>query len=80
MSASGRNDRVYMDHAATTPLDPAVFEAMRPYLRGTQANPSSLHASGRRARAAVDRAREQIADLADRVLRGVTAAYDEPAG
>ncbi len=59
----GQIDRIYLDHAATTPLDPAVFEAMRPYLRGTQANPSSLHASGRRARAAVDRAREQIAQV-----------------
>ena len=59
----GQIDRIYVDHAATTPLDPAVFEAMRPYLRGTHANPSSLHASGRQARAAVDRAREQIAQV-----------------
>ncbi len=55
--------RVYLDHAATTPLDPAVFEAMRPYLWSQFGNPSSIHTSGRRARAAVDDARERLAGL-----------------
>ncbi|HEY8339814.1 MAG TPA: cysteine desulfurase family protein [Egibacteraceae bacterium] len=52
---------VYLDHAATTPLDPRVLEAMRPLLEHDFANPSSIHAPGRAARAAVERAREQVA-------------------
>ena len=54
-------DRIYLDHAATTPLHPAVLEAMLPYLTELHGNPSSLHASGRRARQAVDEARERVA-------------------
>ena len=54
---------VYADHHATTPLDPAVFEAMRPWLLGLAGNPSSVHAPGRAARAAVERAREEVARL-----------------
>ena len=54
---------VYLDYAATTPLDPRVFEAMLPFLREQHGNPSSLHLAGRQARAAVDRAREQVAQL-----------------
>ncbi len=54
---------VYLDHAATTPLDPDVLEAMLPWLRDHHGNPSSVHASGRRARAAVEQARDQVADL-----------------
>lgn len=53
--------RTYLDHAATTPIDPGVREAMRPYLDAEHGNPSSLHAWGRAARAAVERAREQVA-------------------
>lgn len=52
---------VYLDHAATTPLDPGVFAAMRPYLENEFGNPSSLHGRGRAARAAVETAREQVA-------------------
>jgi cysteine desulfurase len=52
---------VYFDHAATTPVDPRVFEAMLPYLREAFGNPSELHRLGREARAAVDRARSQVA-------------------
>ena len=54
---------VYADHHATTPLDPAVFEAMRPWLVGLAGNPSSVHAAGRAARAAVERAREEVGRL-----------------
>lgn len=54
---------IYLDHNATTPLLPGVIDAMLPYLREEYGNPSSDHASGRRARAAVDTAREQLADL-----------------
>ncbi len=58
--ASGR-DRVYLDHAATTPLRPEALEAMLPLLGEGFANPSGLHASARRARRVVDDAREQLA-------------------
>ena len=51
----------YFDHAATTPLAPQVLEEMLPYLTSTQGNPSSVHASGRAARTAVDAARDRLA-------------------
>jgi cysteine desulfurase len=53
--------RVYLDHAATTPLDGRVREAMLPYLGQTFGNASSLHSYGRAARDAVETAREQVA-------------------
>ena len=52
---------VYLDHAATSPLRPEVLEAMLPYLTTHGGNPSSLHASGRRARQGMDEAREIVA-------------------
>jgi cysteine desulfurase len=52
---------IYLDHAATTPLRPEVLEAMLPYLAEHHGNPSSIHASGRRARQGLDEARETIA-------------------
>lgn len=52
---------IYLDHAATSPLRPEVLEAMLPYLREHHGNPSSIHASGRRARQGLDEAREVIA-------------------
>ena len=56
---------IYLDHAATTPLDPAVYEAMLPYLRpgGVHGNPASDHIEGKRAREAVEDARAQVAAL-----------------
>ena len=54
---------VYLDNAATTPVDPRVLEAMLPHLGGRRGNPSSLHASGAAARAAVEEAREPVAEL-----------------
>lgn len=54
---------VYLDHNATTPIHPVVLEAMLPYLRKHFGNPSSGHIYGQRARAAVERAREQVASL-----------------
>lgn len=54
---------IYLDHAATSPLRPEVLEAMLPHLRTNAGNPSSLHATGRRARKAIDEARETIAGL-----------------
>ena len=54
---------VYLDHNATTPLDPRVADAMAPWLGTRHGNPSSVHAFGREARAAVELAREQVAKL-----------------
>src|SRR5258708_3289877 len=54
---------VYLDNAATTPVDPRVFEAMRPYWLEDWGNPSSVYAVGRRARRALDDARDRIAQL-----------------
>jgi len=53
--------RVYLDHTATTPLDPRVMEAMRPCFSGTFGNASSIHAYGREAREMLEKARGIIA-------------------
>jgi cysteine desulfurase len=53
--------RVYLDHNATTPLDPEVLAAMTPFLAEGFGNPSSLHVWGREARQALERARATIA-------------------
>ena len=55
--------RIYLDHNATTPVRPEVVEAMAAALRERWGNPSSTHAEGAAARAALERAREQVADL-----------------
>lgn len=55
--------RVYLDNAATTPIDPLVLEAMMPYLQEQFGNPSSIHHHGRQVRAAVEKARKQMAAL-----------------
>jgi cysteine desulfurase len=52
---------IYLDNAATTPLDAEVGAAMLPYLEGAFGNPSSIHAFGRQTRAAIDIARSQVA-------------------
>jgi cysteine desulfurase len=54
---------IYLDYNATTPLDPAVVEAMLPYLHEHFGNPSSAHAYGKAAHDAVERARGQVAEL-----------------
>jgi cysteine desulfurase len=54
---------VYLDNAATTPVDPRVVEAMRPYWLEDWGNPSSVYAVGRRARRALDDARDRIAQV-----------------
>lgn len=54
---------IYLDHNATTPLHPEVREAMLPLMEGALGNPSGIHAPGRRARAAIDGARDTIASL-----------------
>ena len=54
---------IYLDYNATTPLAPEAIEAMRPYLERHFGNPSSIHAAGREARAAIDDARDRLAHL-----------------
>ncbi|MBI4308897.1 MAG: cysteine desulfurase [Candidatus Omnitrophica bacterium] len=54
---------IYLDHAATTPCDPAVIEAMRPFWSERFGNALSPHAFGRRARCAIEEAREELASL-----------------
>ena len=55
--------RIYLDHSATTPVDPRVAGAMSRSLTETFGNPSSVHGFGQQARAAVDRARREVAAL-----------------
>ena len=54
---------IYLDNNATTRVAPEVFEAMEPYLTQHYGNPSSAHSLGRKMKAAVERAREQVAEL-----------------
>ncbi|MFH0888842.1 MAG: cysteine desulfurase NifS [Planctomycetota bacterium] len=54
---------IYLDNSATTKVHPLVVEAMKPYWDGYYANPSSLHQNGRDVREAIDKAREQVAQL-----------------
>src|SRR6476659_8106338 len=54
---------IYLDYNATTPLDPAVREAMMPFLGDIWGNPSSVHHVGRRARALLDDARDRAAKV-----------------
>lgn len=56
-------DAIYLDHAATTPTDPAVVQVMLPYFTQRFGNPSSIYRLGQDARAALDRARGQVAGV-----------------
>src|SRR3954468_8215913 len=55
--------RVYLDNAATTPLDPEVMQQMCAVMESTYGNPSSIHAHGREARTVIEKARKTIANL-----------------
>lgn len=55
------DDTIYLDAAATTPLDPDVWAAMMPYLTGHFGNPSSIYQLGQETKAAIERARGQVA-------------------
>ena len=54
---------IYLDHAATTPLRPAVAEAMRPYMEASFGNPSGIHGVSRTAKNGLEEARERVASL-----------------
>jgi len=56
-------DPIYLDYNATTPADPAVIDAIRPYLEHYFGNPSSMHSYGIQSKTAVENARKQIASL-----------------
>jgi len=55
--------KVYLDNAASTPIDERVFEAMKPFFLGQIGNPSSIHSHGRSIRSAIEKARRQVADM-----------------
>ncbi len=57
------SDIIFLDHAATTPVDPAVLDAMLPYLTEQWGNPSGIYGIARRAKQALEEAREDIADV-----------------
>lgn len=57
------NKQIYLDHAATTPMDPEVLEAMKPYLTTEFGNPSSIYAIGQKAKNAMQIARVEISEI-----------------
>lgn len=54
---------VYLDNAATTPIDPRVIEEMLPFWQQHYGNPSSIHSMGRKTKSAIEQARKKVADL-----------------
>jgi len=58
-----KNKQIYLDHAATTPMDPHVLEAMMPYLGPEFGNPSSIYAIAQRAKQSLDEARSDVAEI-----------------
>lgn len=62
---------IYLDHSATTPVDPRVRDAMLPYFTELFGNPSSLHRYGQQALAAVDDARQTVADILGAPVREI---------
>jgi len=55
--------KIYLDNAATTPLDPEVLDAMLPVMRDEFGNPSSIHGAGRKVRSLIENARKTVAKL-----------------
>lgn len=55
--------KIYLDNAATTPIDPQVLEAMMPYLTDFFGNPSSIHGHGRKVKSAIENARKTVAGI-----------------
>ncbi len=58
-----KNKQIYLDHAATTPMDPRVLEAMMPYFKEEFGNPSSIYSIAQRAKQALDEARSDVAEI-----------------
>lgn len=56
-------EKIYLDYNATTPLDPRVLESMLPFFKDSYGNPSSIHSFGNKAKAALDEAREKVAEF-----------------
>jgi cysteine desulfurase NifS/selenium donor protein len=56
-------ESIYLDYNSTTPIDPLVADAMRPFLQDFFGNPSSIHAEGVRAKEAIENARKQVAEM-----------------
>src|SRR5919205_2907196 len=56
-------NRIYLDNAATTPLDPEVLESILPYLSTHFGNPSSIYSYGRETRLAIENARKKVATI-----------------
>lgn len=56
------NEIIYFDNAATTPIRPEVYDAMRPYIESCYGNPSSVYKLARESKKAIDLARKQVAD------------------
>ncbi len=69
-----RQERIYLDHAATTPVSKAARKEMEPYFAARFGNPSSLHSFGQEASAALDMAREKMARLVGAEFRQVIFA------
>ena len=69
---------VYLDNAATTPLDPRVLESMLAHLGGRRGNPSSLHAFGGSAREEVEEARDSVASLIGALPGEIVLPAEEP--
>jgi cysteine desulfurase len=75
--------RIYLDHAATTPVDVRAIEAMQPYWAEHFGNTSSVHAAGREAQQGLDAARKTVADVlgcapAEIVFTGCGTESDKP--
>ena len=68
---------VYFDNAATTPLDPEVFEAMKPFMLEHFGNPSSTHAHGRKVKAGIESVSE-IANKYQAPLHSLNSSRDIP--
>jgi len=70
---------IYLDHNATTPIDPKVFEAMSPYLTEKFGNPSSVYRAGQDVRNAIEDAREKLAGILGARPREVRGKCISPA-
>ena len=70
--------RIYMDHAATTPVHPEVTEAMLPYLGERFGNPSSIYSEGREARKALEAAMRRAAEIPWPVTSPTATAIFKP--